>query len=177
MWTIFCFWQELLNILSGLLSSTGPVIYCYTPFTFSWLANKKKAKIIYDYDAKFYIHATPPRSLDLREEFQYLGVFLTPGDRILKPPLGRADLMKLKSSLLKPQQKLFLLWNLLLPRYYYLLVPGKTYTGYSKKMVPRFVRQVLHLPQGVPTSAFHTSVKHSGLGLPCLRWTVPTMVL
>lgn len=89
-----------------------------------------------------------------------------------------ADITLLKSALLKPQQKLFLLQNILLHKYYHLLVLGKIYAGQLQKIdlkVRRFIPEVLHIPQDAPTSAFHTSVKYGGLCLPCLRLSVFVM--
>lgn len=54
------------------------------------------------------------------------------------------------------------------------------FEGHLKKTdlkVRRFVRDLLHLLHDVLSSAFHIRVKDDGMGILCLRWTVPAMTL
>lgn len=69
---------------------------------------------------------------------------------------------------------------MLLPIYYHKLLLGKIYACHLRKLdlaVRKFVRELLHLPQDVPSSAFHASVKHGGKGIPCLSWIMPVMAI
>lgn len=147
-------------------------INCHKSFTFSSAAFKKQSKVIFDYDSKFYVGALPLKALCFKDKFFYLGMYLIPNGKIFKPPLVDSNLFNFKSAPLKPQQKLFLLKNHLLPKYYHQLVLGKLYAGNLRKInlkVRRFVRVVLHLPNDIPSSAFHACVKDGEMKLPCIR--------
>lgn len=74
------------------------------------------------------------RPLTFDECFTYLRISLTPNDRILKPPPVGSDLKALQSAYLKPQQKMYLLCHMLLPRNYHQFVFGKLYAGNLKKI-------------------------------------------
>lgn len=108
----------------------------------------------------------------------YLGLHFTPNGRFYKQLKINDDLNKLKRALLKPKQELYLVTHLLLPSYYHQLILGKIFTGHLKNLdlkVRKFVRELFHLPLDIPLSAFHASVKHGGMGIPCLRGTVTVM--
>lgn len=114
--------MELLNILSELLPSTSLSINCDKSFTFSWLSNKKHKKTIFHSVAVFYVVSVILRSFQLTDEFICLRVCLTSNGRVFKSPPKRFDLAKLKS-----QQKLYLLRNILIPKYYHQLVLRKMF--------------------------------------------------
>lgn len=56
----------------------------------------------------------------------------------------------------------------------------KIYAGHLSKIdkqVHRYLRDLLHLPNDTLSCAFYNPVKYGGMGLPCLRWTIPVLVL
>lgn len=148
--------HELLTILFKVLLSTGLEINMDKSVTFSWKANKKSQKVLYDKYQKF-VRGRPLRTLAYSEHFLYLGVSFSVNGRIFRSPAIDEDLMTLKKAYLKPQQKLFFLTHMLLPKYYHSLVLGKIRAGHLKKLdlkIRGFLRDLLHLPHDFPSSAF-----------------------
>ena len=73
----------------------------------------------------FYMNGQPIKSLDIDEVFEYLSVPFTPDGRVFgTAPFVKEKLNLLKKSMLKPQQKMYLLKNMLLPCCFYRLVLG-----------------------------------------------------
>lgn len=74
---------------------------------------------------------------------------------------------------------MYLLRNLLLCKYYHLLVLSKIYTGHIKidLKVRRFVREVHHISYDLPLSAFHALLKYGGMELSCKRWICTVIAL
>ena len=61
---------------------------------------------------------------------------------------------------------------------YHRFVLGRLHTGYLSKIdikIRAFIRGVLHLPHDFPNPVFYTSVKDGGLGIPCMRYSIPVM--
>lgn len=170
--------QKLLNLFVKALNSTGLVINVGKSFTFSWLANKKRRKVVFDATSRFLVYNRPLKIMPFTSSFQYLGVTYTPDGRVFgNVDIGK-DLLTLKRSPTKPQQRIFFLRTMLIPRYMHLLVLGKIHCGYLRKIdlkIRRFVREVLRLPHDTPNSAMYAKVCDGGLGLPCLRWIVPML--
>lgn len=87
-----------------------------------------------------------------------------------------SDLRVLLRAPAKPQQKLFFLYNYLLPKQYHALISSKFNANVSRKAdtdVRKAVRQILQLPHDVPKAAFHSKVADGGLRVPCLRFRIP----
>jgi len=91
-------------------------------------------------------------------------------------------LTRLKRSVLKPQQKLFILRVFLIPRLIYELSMDRPYASKLQKY-DRLIRKfltgthgILHLPQSTPSAFFYAPGKHGGLGLMSFRVSVPGMI-
>lgn len=87
-----------------------------------------------------------------------------------------AGLDKISSAPLKPQQRLTLLRDNVIPGVMHRLVLGAS-TATSLKVADitlrNYVRKWLHLAKDIPLGFFYTAQKHGGLGLPCLQHVVP----
>lgn len=87
------------------------------------------------------------------------------------PPISRS-IELLNKAPLKPQQRLRMLRDCLLPRYYHRWVVGainsKTLKGVDVQ-VRTAVRRWLRLPHDVPAGYFHAPILSGGIGLPLLK--------
>lgn len=78
----------------------------------------------------------------------------------------------------KPQQKLYILREVLLPRFHYYFsfysYAVKTYLDFDVS-VRKFVKNLLHLPKDVPNAFFYSTILDGGLGLFNARWRAPLL--
>ena len=111
-------------------------------------------------------------------QYKYLGQMVGPSGFVkgYGMSLLKIKLERLTKSSLKPQGKLFVLRNQLLPSLNYILVLSEVYKGELERMdrmVRKAVRKFLHLPGDTPSASLHASVKDGGLGIPNLATTIP----
>lgn len=86
------------------------------------------------------------------------------------------DLGILLKTACKPQQKLFMLNQYLLPKYYHSFIFSRLTAGALNKIdevIRKFVRKIIHLPHDLPKAPFHAKVADGGLGVPSYRFTIP----
>lgn len=109
------------------------------------------------------------------EVWKYLGVIFS-GATVMESKCSIfEDLTKLTAAPLKPQQRMLLLKQYLLPRYNHGLVLGRTTRNQLEKLdshVRNFVRGWLKLPKDTPLGYFYTTVKEGGLGVPHLTFRI-----
>ena len=113
------------------------------------------------------------------DKLNYLGLTISTGKRHrLKRSVLDPFLDKLKKSSLRPNQKLFMLRQHLIPKFLHRLV-HEDFTATILKSLDRAIRNCakdfLHLPDSAASSWFHLSVKNGGLGLPELRFEIPIL--
>lgn len=110
----------------------------------------------------------------------YLGVkFVGPRLDGVRVSLS-AELDRLRKAPLKPQQRLRMLRDHLLPRHTYAWVLGRVTAAYLRRLditVRQAVRSWLHLPKDVCTGYYHAPVKEGGLGIPQLSVFIPHLRL
>ena len=169
--------QNTLDVFCSILLKVGLSLNILKCRSLSWLTNKKLKTSAYHKDMSFYVNDQPVKSLDIDEVFEYLGVPFTPDGRVFgTAPFIKEKLNLLKKSMLKPQQKLYLLKNMLLPCSFHRLVLGRLHIGHLKKIdseIRAFIPGVLHMPHDFPNAAFYASAVDGGLGIPCMRWSIP----
>lgn len=117
------------------------------------------------------------KRIGVDDVFRYLGADFTPNG------LCKTNITELQTKIdvllktpAKPQQKLFMLKNFLLPTFYHKLIFSKQYASYLKKIdiiVRKTVRKVLRLPHDLPKATFHAKVADGGMGVPSLRYLIP----
>lgn len=84
------------------------------------------------------------------------------------------------SSLLKPQQKLYVLRIHILPAFLHCLVlgdPTPSLLGEVDKLVRRYVKRWLHLPKDCPNGFIHTDTALGGLGVACMATKIARLRL
>lgn len=86
-------------------------------------------------------------------------------------------LKNLKDLPAKPQQKFYILRDVLLPRFHYSFsfysYSARSYNDYIS--VRKFVKHILHLPHDVPNAFFYSSIANGGLSLLNARWRAPLL--
>lgn len=88
----------------------------------------------------------------------------------------RHALDSLSRAPLKPQQRLFERRTVLIPSLLHRLVLGSVIVSFLLKVdriIRSFIRRSLHLPDDVPLRYFYSPVSDGGLGVLCLRLSVP----
>ncbi|GBO40584.1 Retrovirus-related Pol polyprotein from type-2 retrotransposable element R2DM [Araneus ventricosus] len=171
--------QFLLNEADSFLAKCNLNINTSKSFTISLSTDSKNKKIKVDSALSFKINNSPLKSLKVNDSFKYLGVNFSAKGLLTVDcgPTLKDDLLKLKSVPLKPQQRLWILNNTLLPKLFHLLVLSSVPAGKLCKLdstIHAFVRGVLYLPGDCPNSYIHASVADGGLGVPSLRVSVPS---
>lgn len=114
------------------------------------------------------------------ERWRYLGVdFSAAGSERLECLIGAA-LDNIKKAPLKPQQRLEITRDHLIPRFVHGLVLGKISDDRLRMLdlqIRNSVRAWLRLPKDVPLAYFHASTADGGLGLPSFRAFIPDLIV
>lgn len=173
--------QQLLTSLERLVQGTGLRLNILKCLTLQWVKDGKNKRVLFDAEAvfKFYNRAMP--AAGICQEFKYLGVLFNPEGRIYNVKSLMSDhLMKLKKAPLRPQQRFWLMKNVVIPKFLHLLVLGRTHLGLLKNLdrrVRMFIRQIFHLPKDFPNSSFYAPTGDGGLGVLSFRDSIPAMAL
>ena len=119
-------------------------------------------------------------ALKVNDAYKYLGILITAGGakqresskNELKDGLGN-----ISKAPLKPQQRLNILRQFLLPKFFHTLVLPYTNTSYLKwfDMIRSALRSWLKQPKDTPLAFFYANVKAGGLGIPSLRHVIPDL--
>lgn len=170
--------QELIDRSAAYLETCGMSINAAKSLTISVRANPHLKKTAVDVSSVFLCQGQRLPSLRRTDEWRYLGVRFTPEGRtkcrpteILSPLLG-----SLSRAPLKPQQRLYALRTVVIPKLYHQLALGAVMIGVlnkADKIIRAAVRKWLALPHDVPVAYIHAAVRHGGLGIPSLRWSAP----
>ena len=111
--------------------------------------------------------------------YKYLGISITARERDSKPEeILIRGLNHLTRAPLKPQQRMFILANNLLPKLYHRLVLSRIHGGVLRRMdksIRRHIQSWLKLPHDCVNAFINTDVKEGGLGVPSLRVTIPCL--
>lgn len=109
-------------------------------------------------------------------KWKYLGIHLT-GEKIDKHlPSLRGKLNRVKDALLKPQQKLEIIGNIIIPSINHQACLGLATQEELNSIdthVRGVVRGLMHLPQDVPNCYIHAPVRCGGMGVPELAVRIP----
>lgn len=170
--------QELLNVSSSFLNSCGLQINIRKSHTVAWKTVPHLKKLVVDQHQKFRIGNCDLPSLSRSDQWRYLGIVFSPQGRVLADiiPSLNAMLVKLSKAPLKPQQRLFGLRVLVIPKILHQLTLGWTSISLLNKidrLIRSSVRRWLSLPHDTCKAYFHASVKDGGLGITNLRWSIP----
>ena len=118
-------------------------------------------------------------AISITNAYKYLGIYISARERDSKPEeLLTRGLKQLTRAPLKPQQRLFILVNNLLPKMYHRLVLSRIHGGVLRRMdksIRRNVKPWLKLPHDCVNSYIYTDVKEGGLGVTSLHVTIPCL--
>ena len=131
-----------------------------------------------DPNCRFTIRGVLMPALKRTDEWRYLGLQFTAGGRVKQNDSVQLIeyLDRLTKAPLKPQQRLWVLRTILIPRLMYQLVLGDTSFGHLRsvdKKIRIYVRKWLHLPHETPNGYIHAAIKDGGLGVHSIRWNAP----
>ena len=146
-------------------------------------ADGRNKKMKVSTDCMFVINGSTIELVGVCGQWKYLGVYFSnngiePPKQMLNVWLGR-----LKAASLKPQQKFFILRNYRIPRLLYpLKMSPLSVTALNRldgaiRKALTGTTGMLHLPSSTPKSFFYASVADGGLGVLCLRYSVPSMIV
>ena len=174
--------QKLTDSFTGLLGEYGLSVNSQKCASVSICVNGKHKKWYVNSKPSLQINNQFVKPLRISDSYNYLGVRLSAAGKAVSLARSKFDSMlpRLKSSVLKPQQKLHILRSVMVPRLSYDLTQSTTTvnTLYNiDRGIRAFVRSTLHLPKDTPLGAFHAAVRDGGMGVPSLRTSIPTLQL
>lgn len=170
--------QRLINESVEFLGSCGMTINVAKSMTISIKAAGHLKKTAVDTTSTFKCNNDTLPSLRRTDEWRYLGIrFNAEGRTKYRPTEVLHPLLEsLSKAPLKPQQRLFALRNIIIPKLYHQLALGAITIGMlnkADKILRGAARRWLGLPHDIPIAYFHTNIKDGGLGIPSLRWVAP----
>lgn len=170
--------QELLGTVSAFLANCGLTINVGKSQTISWKTIPRQKKSVVDTSCKFKIGSSAIPTVSRSDRWSYLGVQVT-ADGITHPNLKvelETYLQRLTKAPLKPQQRLWALRTIIIPKLMYSLVLSKTTLSLLKRLdavLRASVRKWLGLPKDAPNAYIHASIPDGGLGIHSMRWRAP----
>ena len=173
--------DKLLNVTKGFFDKRSMKINVKKCFSLSTTTTvKDRAPYVFK-EALFKIEAQSIDATTYDTFFKYLGVHFNPHGK-MKPNVQEFELMlqRLSKAPLKPQQKIELLRNNLIPKFLHRLVLGRVTKGLLKSFdskVRTFVRETCDIPMDVPLSFFYSKTNEGGMGIPNLLYVVPKALL
>jgi hypothetical protein len=133
------------------------------------------------FESDILVAGVKPITVKSGEFFRYLGVHFDPSGRTpTNKNVVENLLLKLKQARLRPNQRLYLLVNHLIPSILHELILGRITAGLLTTLdnkIKRFVKEILHLSNWVADGFIYLPVKQGGLGIPLLRQFVPRILL
>lgn len=174
--------QSMIDVTAEFLASCGMRLNVAKCRTVAIRPVPRMKKTAIDAQSIFFINGAPVPAMKRTDSFTYLGIPYTAEGRLAVKPFDslKAKLEKITVAPLKPQQRLSMLRDFVLPSFYHQLILGNTAIGVLVKfdrIVRTFVRKWVHLPQDCPMGYIHASVKDGGLGVPSVRWNAPRLRL
>ncbi|CAF4523073.1 unnamed protein product [Rotaria sp. Silwood2] len=175
--------QELLSTTEEFLSARGLELNVDKCIAIGLRkAGKVKKSQIVDSSVKnppsFTVKNKPIRLLGIKEQCRYLGVRFTPFGAVdPREPVAelKSALASLKKAPLKPQQKVLMLRMYLIPRFIFSFINTECYPkliGQQDRLIRRWLKEILRLPQSVCTEFFYQPIKDGGLGVGKLYDTI-----
>lgn len=140
------------------------------------LGKAKKTKVLSESSFKLYGDYIP--ALNVEQSTRYLGVTFNSRGRPSAHITFNDLIKKLKSSPLKPQQKIYILRQHIIPKLLHPVVLSDISLGKLKTLdleLRRAVRQILHLPKDLPNSFVHLGSRDGGLDVPSMALMVPIL--
>ena len=144
--------------------------------------DKKKKRWLVGSTNAFTANNSPLKCLQPGQTYKYLGIDIGPSRNPGEPGRSLAALIKdlgvIQKAPFKPQQKLWALKSVLIPKHQYTRVMGKTTKGTLQRLdlaVRKFVKKALHLPKDTTNAAIYTKVGEGGIGVQRFTTLVPIL--
>lgn len=170
--------QENLNRLQAAFLRNGLSINAKKTGVLSIVASGRDKKVKVDTRPSFTLGGAMVPQRSPVDVWAYLGCMYEGARELANIPPPAQAIEHITKAPLKPQQRLRLLRDCLLPRYYHRLVLGavtsKTLRG-LEILVRTAVRKWLRFPHDVPAGYFHAPIQSGGLGMPLLRTLIPIL--
>ena len=171
----------LINITTSFFSARSMKINATKCFWLRIALSVKNHTIINVTEPTYHINNHPIPGTRYNQFFKYLRVQFNPSGK-MKVNINKVTdyLHYLQSSPLKPQQKLFMLREYLIPKLYHQLILGRITMGLLKQLnlkIRQSIKSFLHLQHFTPDSFFYTSIANSGLSIPQLLFRIPGFLL
>lgn len=170
--------QENLNRLNDTFLQSGLSINATKTGVLSLVASGRDKKVKIDTTRTFTVGGMRIPQKSPIEVWTYLGTtFQGAREYANDPPIPQA-IEKLSKAPLKPQQRLRMLRDCLLPRYYHRWTVGSVTSKCLRRVdvqARTAVRRWLRLPHDVPVGYFHAPIQNGGIGLPLLRTLIPIL--
>lgn len=168
--------QSSIDAMAKSLASFGLKINIDKSSTLSLVqAGKvKKTKVIEE--SLFKIDNDPLRAIDVIDTWKYLGIHFTGSRKRDGGSSLASDLDKISKAPLKPQQRMKMLSDAVLPKHLHTLVLGRITKGKlvdMDRIIRKYVRKWIRFPNDVPLAYLYASVSNGGLGLFSLTQQVP----
>lgn len=134
----------------------------------------KKVKVIEE--SQFVVNGLQLRAIGVLDTWKYLGIHFTNSAKSDVDISLASALEKVSRAPLKPQQRLKILCNVVVPRHLHALVLGRISMGKLNALdlsIRNYVRKWLHFPKDMPIAYFYADVADGGLGITNLSQQVP----
>lgn len=168
----------LLRETSSFLRGKGLFLNPGKCSTLSLIPNKRRKQIKVDTCKQFEVEGEKLPALGVRDTWKYLGIHLDSRGRTT-PSLHKLPLWldRITKAPLKPQQRLEILRQYIIPRLLHTLHLGSALSSKflleTDNSIRKTVRRWLRLPTSSPTAFIYAPVKMGGLGILSLRTSVP----
>ncbi|CAL7932937.1 unnamed protein product [Xylocopa violacea] len=138
-------------------------------------------RLVVDTRSHLRINGEPIPTLGVTSQMKYLGYPFRYSGAVTPSASNVQGMLKnLKSSPLKPWQKLNILQRYLIPRLHHRLQSmdiNKKKLKYIDNCIVKFVKNILHLPITTPTPYIHAPLRCGGLGIPALTLHIAAIYL
>lgn len=172
--------QLALDCVNRVLDSFGLKLAPHKCAAFSLIPSGKAKKLKVMTESQFYLDDNWVPQLGVLQTMRYLGVQFNCSGPTKGIENIASFLERIRCAPLKPQQRMKILRDYLVPRYVHSFVLGRVSHGALRKIdcrVRAAVRQWLRLPSDVPRGFFHAPIMKGGLGVLSFETTIPKLAL
>lgn len=167
--------QASISNITEILRGSGLEVNPQKCKTLCLAVSAKHKKFVVDTHTDFMVNDRPLGKLAPEDTYKYLGIQIgSSGPADSSKQLLLDGLRQISEAPLKPQQRISILVEVLLPRLQHRLVLGRTCLTTLRsfdRLIRKHLRQWLHLAKDAPISFLHARTADGGLGVPTLAAT------
>lgn len=168
--------QALIDALTGRLATFGLVTNRDKSSTLSLVPSGREKKVKIVTESQFMVNDQYLRAIGVLDVWKYLGIEFKGARASGGRKALDADLCRLDSAPLKPQQRLEMLRRAVVPRHLHVLVLGRVTLTRLREMdmcVRRHVRKWLRFPKDISLAYYYASISSGGLGIANFEQQIP----